>query len=155
MADRNRPSITIGLILPGFFSHDDLEIGNSYYDQMSATYSEFNMFPPNEVTLEWGDGSGIIAMYQVVWVGDGSHTKANFRLIFKSATQNGVPIDRNGHPTNPNTSGSGSGSASVGGFGSQGSGYNFDVLGGTSCLSTTTLTYNGQVVGYWAEFVPC
>lgn len=131
MVNRSDPIVTIGLQLPGFFSHDDAEIAAAYFNISVNQASSLGY--GDTVTITWGDGSGIVAVYTVVWLNDathdGSHTLANFALKFKSATQHGNPINRNGTPVNSNPpAGSSSGTAEVAGFG-PGAGWTFTGVG--------------------------
>jgi hypothetical protein len=57
------------------------------------------------------------------------------------------------HPGNINTSGTGGGSYQGNGFGT-GSNWNFIVSGASSCVSTTTITVNGELSSY-IFIAPC
>ena len=140
-ADRSDPNVAIGVTLPGFFSHDDAEISASFFDQSSQASN----FPEGTIlTLIYGDGSGIVAVYQLFWTGDGSHTRANFSLDWLSATQNGKPINRNGTPLDSHPpGGSADGTVQVNGY-AAGSDWTW-ALAGTPASPSVSITVGDPI----------
>ncbi len=153
--NRNDPNLVIGVPLPGFFSHDDAEISAAYFNDSLQNASE--LAQGTIVTLTYGDGSGVIATYEVVWTGTDHTNVNNFALKWISATQNGKPINRNGTPANSNPpGGKASGTVLVGGYGS-GSDWTWSLLGEPSSPGVS-ITVGDPIatppVSEWIYFAP-
>ncbi len=153
MAQRSSDFPIIGdLNLPGFFSTDDYAISAAYFNSLGNLVQDLN--GNTMVTLTWNDGSGIVAVYQVVWLGT-DHTKvANFALKFISATQHGKPITRAGVPIpNPNNSGAGGGGATLPGYYAN-SGVTWIFAGNPICYASGSIDFGDgpETIG---GYVPC
>jgi len=139
MVNRSDPLVTntIGNQIPSFLGHDDYAISAAYFNDSTTDASSLNNGAT--VTITWvSSGTVIVAVYQVVWLGDDHTDVNNFALDWKSATQNGTPINRAGTPLGQSSGGTGSSSGSVlvYGFGS-GAGWTFAGAGDPSTPGVT------------------
>jgi hypothetical protein len=118
-ADRSAPHVTLFTPL-SFFGHSDAEISAGYFNTSVNNASSLNNGAT--VTIAYGDGSGIVVVYTVVWLNDathdGTHILQNFALQFKKAWKNGQEINRAGTPVGSPTPGHTGGSIQVAGVGS-------------------------------------